>query len=560
MAARTVTKVQYVDNETVIRASNLNAIQDAINDHASLIDGLDTNKVSKVAGKGLSTNDFTNDAQSKLSGLPTGTDLDTTLETKVDKRTSGTEVYMHNATTQGGATLTETPTAGAVPLYGTGGVLKAAAPVADNDVVRKAELDDVKDNLNAVSVTNTVSGAIASFSDGADNVPVKSLVVNIEPVQKGTGDPSPDNIRPISGWTGAEIEGCGKNLLPTWTSTSGKGYSSYIPVDFDKNPSYVFSCTVGTDVLRTMFFAYDAYKNQIARTTGTDAQIREISKTSFSSEVTGDINNIAFIRTNFYGSSMTADMIKNGNCQVEIGSTPTDYEPYTGKEISVTFPSSAGTVYGATLTINPDRTGSLVVDRAILTAPTVNSIQQGSTGIYSASVSASQFAGKNADKLMSNKYKSVTAIVQPGDTGIRNTAEGVYIYDDAFAGKTEAQATEMLADLQIVYSLATPITYTLMESEISGILETLYGTNNIWADCGDSTVEYTADTKLFIEQLTQPTENDMTADHAISAGTFFMIGNTLYLATSQIAAGATITPGTNATKLSLADALNQLNT
>ena len=51
----------------------------------------------------------------------------------------------------------------------------------------------------------------------------------------------------------------------------------------------------------------------------------------------------------------------------------------------------------------------------------------------------------------------------------------------------------------------------------------------------------------------------MTADHAIAAGTFFQLGNTLYLATSQIAAGGTITPGTNATKLSLADALNILN-
>ena len=55
-----------------------------------------------------------------------------------------------------------------------------------------------------------------------------------------------------------------------------------------------------------------------------------------------------------------------------------------------------------------------------------------------------------------------------------------------------------------------------------------------------------------------PTEDDMIADHAISAGTFFMIGNTLYLATSQIAAGGTIAPGTNATRLSLADALNEL--
>ena len=42
-------------------------------------------------------------------------------------------------------------------------------------------------------------GTVATFSDGTD-LPLKNLMVNIEPVQSGTGDPSPSNIRPISGW------------------------------------------------------------------------------------------------------------------------------------------------------------------------------------------------------------------------------------------------------------------------------------------------------------------------------------------------------------------------
>ena len=116
-----------------------------------------------------------------------------------------------------------------------------------------------------------------------------------------------------------------------------------------------------------------------------------------------------------------------------------------------------------------------------------------------------------------------------------------------------------MSGVQLVYKLATPVTNQLTAEQVSGILTTLYGINNIWSSTGDTEVTYPADTKLFIEQLTKPTEDDMTADHAISAGTFFMIGNNLYLATSQIAAGGTITPGTNATQLSLADALNQLN-
>ena len=46
--------------------------------------------------------------------------------------------------------------------------------------------------------------AIATFTDGAD-MPLASLKVAIEPQQEGSGDPSPTNIRPISGWDEANI-------------------------------------------------------------------------------------------------------------------------------------------------------------------------------------------------------------------------------------------------------------------------------------------------------------------------------------------------------------------
>ena len=41
----------------------------------------------------------------------------------------------------------------------------------------------------------TASGSIASFSDGADLVPLKSCEVTVTPSQSGTGDPSPSNPR-----------------------------------------------------------------------------------------------------------------------------------------------------------------------------------------------------------------------------------------------------------------------------------------------------------------------------------------------------------------------------
>ena len=44
---------------------------------------------------------------------------------------------------------------------------------------------------------------VATFdSDGYD---LKALVVGIEPIQSGTGDPSPDNVRPISGHSSVNV-------------------------------------------------------------------------------------------------------------------------------------------------------------------------------------------------------------------------------------------------------------------------------------------------------------------------------------------------------------------
>lgn len=64
-----LTKVTYVDNVTVIGATNLNAIQDEIIANGTNIDSLQSGKVDKDGNKVLSTNDFTNENLSKLNGI-----------------------------------------------------------------------------------------------------------------------------------------------------------------------------------------------------------------------------------------------------------------------------------------------------------------------------------------------------------------------------------------------------------------------------------------------------------------------------------------------------------
>ena len=67
--------------------------------------------------------------------------------------------------------------------------------------------------LYSILPTGEASGTVASFSDGADSVPMPSLKVTLEPIQSGTGTPSPDNIRPISGRTEVVTQRTGKNFL-----------------------------------------------------------------------------------------------------------------------------------------------------------------------------------------------------------------------------------------------------------------------------------------------------------------------------------------------------------
>ena len=61
------------------------------------------------------------------------------------------------------------------------------------------EFSAVKHAVSVSHVIQTVTGNPAYFDDGADDLPMKSVTIAITPIQEGEGDPSSENIRPISG-------------------------------------------------------------------------------------------------------------------------------------------------------------------------------------------------------------------------------------------------------------------------------------------------------------------------------------------------------------------------
>jgi hypothetical protein len=219
-------------------------------------------------------------------------------------------------------------------------------------------------------VQGYAEGAIASFTDGV-NDPVDKLLVAITPVQTGTGDPSPDNVRPISGWDG---------------------------------------CTV--------------YRS------GADT------------------------------------------------SNPTTYP--------ITFPSEAGTVYGGELDVT---SGVLTVDRAMVDLGTLTWSMISDPGVFfTLNVPAHETTAPICTKYAgANPVQSNTGAYNKGNNTTCFRISGdlrLYVRDDSYTS-VETFA-ESLAGVQLVYELATPLTYQLTPTEVT----TLLGTNNIWADTGDVKVWY----------------------------------------------------------------------
>lgn len=187
-----------------------------------------------------------------------------------------------------------------------------------------------------------------------------------------------------------------------------------------------------------------------------------------------------------------------------------DYEPNDGHNnlVTISLPSEAGTVYGGTLHINEDGSGVLTVDKinVVIDGDTVkaNARVQTATvsrfGIPYPSNKKGYYRGSSSYVLCDKLLPSASAVINQSD----NTPAGYYCYphiNQFFVtlpgDQTIAECNAWLAENTptIVYELATPTTYNLTAEQVA----LLKGANVIYADAGDTAVEYVADTKAYID-------------------------------------------------------------
>lgn len=320
--------------------------------------------------------------------------------------------------------------------------------------------------MYAPIITDTASGDPANFPDGiADMEMIVQAVIN--PVQD------------LHGYANPWGPGKGKNLL---------NYADY------SDSNAITSITDnGLGEFTVIASASGAYVNHLINV---EAGTTYFIKTTSTTNVSGNANQLS-VASVFDGNNDTyTDLINHGSItngksftptgnvvlvrnyvtgglgggtgiinqpQVEKGNTATTYAPYSnicpiygnagltlytsGADISdpdvylVAWGDVAGTIYGGTFN---SKTGKLIVTDA-------------------------NIASYNGETLPSTwiSDRDVYAPGIPPTTGA-----------------------------QVVYKIATPIEYTLYSFDINS----LYGENNVWTDVGPVSVDYYADTKLYIDK------------------------------------------------------------
>lgn len=344
---------------------------------------------------------------------------------------------------------------------------------------------------------------------------IKNLIVDINPIQTGAGDPSPDNIRPITGWMGTNITRCGKNLLDP-----AKYNTARVTVDGNliivKSTAYyssIFSTKTGgtIDVSKLLPIPSDTLtiscESIVSNTDGgsTNMQVITCDPDGANRTVRGTLNAETLQLTFTCDAPSLIDLQAVSNkanltitkFQLEIGGSATAYEAWNGARAASDWSATAGTVYGGTADL---RDGTLVSECAVTTIGaltwTYNDDANGKyfrTRVYN--IQGIPNKTGSDEYLASSAYKTVlpriTSIADMPDCSIKenryNTSPyGQYIYLRDLRFTTEADLKAAMGDVQIVYRKATPDTFAITPQEI----QTLIGINTIYADTGDILVHY----------------------------------------------------------------------
>ncbi len=341
------------------------------------------------------------------------------------------------------------------------------------------------------------SGSVVTITDGAE-AGLAECIVEIEATQSGSGTPSPSNVRPIVGRSEVNVSVSGKNKN-AYPYVAGTRVISDVSFTMNNDGTITLSGTATAQADYILNGAWASsnnilpsgnYKTYIGDNIPNGIELICVYNTTRLTPVDNVINapngiTYSFIRiangTNTNGIKLFP--------MITLSTTPEGFEPYITPEVT-NIPLDR-TVYG----------GTLDVTRGILTVTkkyaTFNDI---STWTYDSARTRFQTGHITdmktvAGSVVNDIITSCTQMYSNNQAWDGHIDGASWTSDDYFYVSLHdyTSVTDLLNAIgneQIVYTLATPQTFTLTTEEVSTIL----GYNNISADSGEISVVYVKQT------------------------------------------------------------------
>ena len=173
--------------------------------------------------------------------------------------------------------------------------------------------------------------------------------VRWEPTQAGSGDPSPDNVRPIKGRDSVQVERCGENLYNVnhfvgsyWVDDNYHKSNDFVNIHSSFWASYKVPCNVSDTINVSGFpelggiscvWTSDVSGEKYFKDAGSSLRVNASYAVPSGAQclVLGVAGKLSVPDANY------------DNAMISIGAAPTTYTPYTGQTATLTLPH---TIYG----------------------------------------------------------------------------------------------------------------------------------------------------------------------------------------------------------------------
>lgn len=356
----------------------------------------------------------------------------------------------------------------------------------------------------------SASGSVATFNTDL-SANLKECKIHFLPVQEGSGDPSPDNVRPITGWDGMTITRCGKNLFGGDALVNAFTSKGVNPDTVNKTLTYTGSQAnsvgrlfenfdEGQYTIVVRYASNASNKNANMKLYYTDGASMIISDNSPNCvEISSDGCRKFLTPLNKMCSHLDAELV-SGTATLfyeDFGVFKgdvllSDFAQYTALKIPISF---GRTIYGGYVDLIK---GEVVEEYRLLDLGTLKWAYGGGDGtiwFIPSTITPTLKPAPSNNTIMvcyCEKYRTM-AYGRFSHNNANNYAIGIdnigkpRIRDDDYDNSTITEFNTSLSGVMIAAELAEPVRYQLAPVQI----KTLKGINNIWSDAnGDVEVKF----------------------------------------------------------------------